>query len=390
MRPNEKIFSIYNAKIVTPDEVINNGSVIIDKGKIIEITDEVIITGENSIDAENNFLLPGFIDMHSDSIEKEIESRPGTYLATNIAIVELDKKLSASGVTTIYHSVSFADEVLIVIRSLDVVESIIREIKRLKDKLLINTFVHARYEITYTSGLPVIENLVKENMIDLISIMDHTPGQGQFKTTEQIKGYYGDRFGVDEESINNLVETRMSVRESFGEQNAKKMLDIALENKIPVASHDDDTAEQIVNAKKKGITISEFPITLEAVKAAHENNLYIALGSPNILRGYSHNKNLSARDLIKDGYGDIICSDYIPSTLLHAFFVLVDNKIRTICEAAKLFSTNPATALGLSDRTGSITEGLNADLIIVEHDKEIPRIKNTLVGGRMVYSVCMK
>lgn len=37
MRPNEKIFSIYNAKIVTPDEVINNGSVIIDKGKIIEI-----------------------------------------------------------------------------------------------------------------------------------------------------------------------------------------------------------------------------------------------------------------------------------------------------------------------------------------------------------------
>jgi alpha-D-ribose 1-methylphosphonate 5-triphosphate diphosphatase len=389
MIPNQNIFSIYNAKIVTPDKVIENGSVVIEKVKIVKIANDKIITGVNPVDAKENYLLPGFIDMHSDSIEKEIEARPGTYLATNIALFELDKKLAASGVTTIYHSVSFADEVIIVIRSLDVVESIIREINRLNDKFLINTKVHARYEITYTHGLPIIENLVKEKMIDLISIMDHTPGQGQFKTEEQIKEYYGDRFGVDKESIRNLVETRMVIRENFGIKNAKKMLEIARKFNIPVASHDDDTVEKVISAKNNGVTISEFPVSMEAVTTAHDNGLYIALGSPNILRGYSHNKNLSARDLIKDGYGNIICSDYIPSTLLHAFFILTDNNIKSLPETTKLFSANPALALGLSNLTGSIIEGLNADLILVKHDKEISRIQKTFVNGNEVYSVCM-
>jgi len=389
MKPYEEMYSIYNATIVTPDEVITNGSVVIKKGKIRNVTKGKVIVGTHAIDAKKRFLFPGFIDMHSDAIEKEIEMRPGTYLATNIAIIELDKKLAASGVTTMYHSVSFADEVLIVIRSLDVVEGIIREIKRLADKLLVKTLVHARYEITYTGGLSAIEALIKERNIDLVSIMHHTPGQGQFKTEEQIKSYYGDRFGVDQESLKNLVENRMRVREEHGIHNAKKMLDVAQKHNIPIASHDDDTAEKVTHAKENGVTISEFPVSMEAVKAAHDIGLSIALGSPNILRGYSHNKNLSARDLIREGYGEIVCSDYIPSTLIHALFKIIDNDIKSIVEAVKLFSTNPAKALGLSDKTGSIVAGLDADLILVEHDKEIPRIVKTFVCGREVYSVCM-
>jgi alpha-D-ribose 1-methylphosphonate 5-triphosphate diphosphatase len=389
MKPYHKTFSIYNAKIVTGDDIIDGGSIVIESGKIARMSRDRIITGENPFDAGNNYLMPGFIDMHSDSIEKEIESRPGTYLATNIALFELDKKLASAGVTTIYHSVSFADEVIIVIRSLDVVESIIREIKRLKDELLLKTLVHARFEITHTGGLDVIERLVNERMIDLISIMDHTPGQGQFKTESQIKGYYGDRFGVNSESIKNLIETRMSVREEHGLNNAVKMMTIARDNNIPIASHDDDTHEKVINLKQNGSIISEFPVSMEAVKAAHENGLYIALGSPNILRGYSHNRNLSARDLIAAGYGNIVCSDYIPSTLVHALFILVDKGIKSITEAVKMFSGNPASALGLSDMTGSIREGLDADLIVVRNDKEVPRIQKTYVAGREAYSACM-
>ena len=165
---------------------------------------------------------------------------------------------------------------------------------QLHDKLLINTLIHARYEITYTNGLSVIENLIKENLIDLLSIMDHTPGQGQFKTEDQIKDYYGDRFGVGDASIRNLIETRMNIREKHGSLNAQKVVDIANKYNVPVASHDDDSAEKVESVKKSGVIISEFPVTMDAVKAAKKSGLYIALGSPNILRGYSHNNNLTA------------------------------------------------------------------------------------------------
>ena len=137
------------------------------------------------------------------------------------------------------------------------------------------------------------------------------------------------------------------------------------------------------------MTISEFPVNMEAVHEAAASGIHIALGAPNILRGYSHNKNLSARDLIKNGFGDIVCSDYIPSTLLHAFFSLTDNKIKSINEAVCLFSTNPAKALGLDNETGSIKVGLDCDLILVQHDNELPRIQKTFVKGREVYSVCI-
>ncbi len=383
-----KKYSIYNAKIIKKDSIIENGSIIIEDGKIAKISENTIIEGEKSINAKGNYVFPGFIDIHSDAIEREIEARPGVYLATNIALIELDKKLAAAGITTIYHSVSFADEGVLIIRSIDIVESIIREIKRLKDNFLINTKVHARFEITNTPGIKVLKNLIEAGFIDLLSIMDHTPGQGQFNSIDKIKNYYGNRFGVNDEAIKNLVETRMALREKFGIENAIKMMEIAKSNNIVLASHDDDTASKVEFVYSYGAKISEFPISVEAVKKAHEKGMYIALGSPNILRGYSHNKNLSSRDLISNGYGDIVCSDYIPASLLHALFVLVEKNLKTLPEAVNMLTYHPAKALGIDNKTGAIREGLDADLIIVDNNFEIPRVLKTIVRGREVFSIC--
>ncbi|MGA2141367.1 MAG: alpha-D-ribose 1-methylphosphonate 5-triphosphate diphosphatase [Brevinematales bacterium] len=393
MKATKGEFSIYNANIVTPDEVIKGGSVLIEDGKISKITSEKITAagspGVRSVDAKGCYLMPGFIDIHSDVIEREIESRPGTFLSTNIALLELDKKLAASGVTTIYHSVSFADEIVIVIRSLDVVDSIIREIKRLRDTLLIKTKVHTRYEVTYSGGLPEIEKLMSEGLVDFISVMDHSPGQGQFKTEEQIRGYYGDRFGVDKKSILDLIDRRMALRERVGIENAVKMVKAAHASKVPVASHDDDTREKVVFMRKNGIRITEFPVSMEAVEEAAAAGIAISLGSPNILRGYSHNKNLSSRELLKEGYGDIVCSDYIPSTLVHSMFVLKESGIKTLSEACRLYNYNPAKCLGLAGECGAVSAGLDADLVLIDNNGEIPRILKTWVRGREVYSICM-
>ena len=67
---------------------------------------------------------------------------------------------------------------------------IITEINRLAPQLKINTKVHARYEITDALAVPYLEELLRCGGIQLLSFMDHTPGQGQFKEVVSFKQYF--------------------------------------------------------------------------------------------------------------------------------------------------------------------------------------------------------
>ncbi len=155
-----------------------------------------------------------------------------------------------------------------------------------------------------------------------------------------------------------------------------------------MAFHDDDNEEKIQWMKKKNINISEFPVNIETARIAKLNGLYVCLGVSNILRGSSQVKNLSAREAIASGYGDIICSDYSPMTILHAVFTISRLNILPLHLAVNLTSLNPARAVGMSNNTGSIEEGKDADLIMVDTSGEIPRIIKTFVAGREIFSTC--
>ena len=60
---------------------------------------------------------------------------------------------------------------------------------RLKSKLNIDTRAHCRYEITSSSSLPHLQDLIAAQQVDLLSVMDHTPGQGQFKSDQSYADY---------------------------------------------------------------------------------------------------------------------------------------------------------------------------------------------------------
>jgi alpha-D-ribose 1-methylphosphonate 5-triphosphate diphosphatase len=57
-------------------------------------------------------------------------------------------------------------------------------------------------------------------------------------------------------------------------------------------------------------------------------------------------------------------------------------------EAVNMVSLNPAVAVGIADRTGSLEPGKQADMLIVDHSQEHPRILKTFVSGREVYATC--
>lgn len=381
-------FHISNARVVTPGGDIENCVVAVDNGVISAIGQDLPLTA-SAIDAGGAYLLPGFIDLHSDAIEKEIESRPGSCLPVQLAVAELDKKLAAAGVTTIFHSITFAEKEHAILRTIDMADRIIKEVKSMSGYLNVDTRIHLRYEITDSEALPMIEGLIREGYVDLVSIMDHTPGQGQFKTLEQFRDYYNGHFSNDESLLLEIIEKRKSIKESVGLINARKIADTCNTYGIPLASHDDDTVEKIDFIASCGAVVSEFPITREALDYARHCRLMVAVGSPNIIRNGSHNGNLNALEIVRQGGADIVCSDYVPSTLIHALFKIHHECKIPLYKASRLFSRNPAKAMQLANTKGQLEPGYNADMLLVDHRLPYPRILKTYVKGREVYSSCI-
>lgn len=372
---------IKNANVVTPGGIIRNGSVVIRDGIIVDIS----LSGSfgEGISAEGLYLLPGFVDIHCDIVEKRIEPRPNVQMPFDLALIELDRELLSFGITTMFHSISFAG-VELGLRANDAAERIVREIHRLKDYFLVNTYVHARFEITNAEAIPIVRNLIMDGLVRLLSFMDHTPGQGQFRTVNSFKHYYQSVYEKKDRELDEIIAMKLRSRAKASEI-IESTARVCRSMNVPMAVHDADRGDQIEWFKKMGVIIAEFPVTHEAVRAAHRLGLFICLGAPNVLRGVSQTGNLSARDLIRDGYGSILCSDYSPMTMLHALVTLVRNNILNLHEAVAMASIYPAQAVGLGDRIGSIEIGKQADMVLVDLSSFYPRIVSTIIRGEEVY-----
>jgi alpha-D-ribose 1-methylphosphonate 5-triphosphate diphosphatase len=375
---------ITNVRVVLPNRLIDPGYVYVENGYISEVGEGSTSGGSHlpEIDGAGAYLMPGLIDIHSDAVEKEIQPRPNVTFPVSIACSELERKLAAVGITTIFHSISFsAGEG---VRSNELAATIARYLSRMSDKPhLIRNRVHLRYEITNTSAITLMDELIREGVADLLSFMDHTPGQGQYKTIEQYKKYIKKTYWLGEEEFNALVIQKMKERQAIDMSKLQSLATTARVNEVPLASHDDDAPDKIDEMYHLGATIAEFPINLATAKYARSLGMHVCVGAPNVLKGGSHENNLNAREAIDREAANILCSDYYPSGLLQALFYLVKNG-HNLPSAVCLATLNPAQATGLSDKLGSIEEGKIADLILVKLIEGRPVVIVTIVDGRVV------
>jgi alpha-D-ribose 1-methylphosphonate 5-triphosphate diphosphatase len=379
-------FIITNARLVTPDGVLHEGTLKVEHGRIAELGQHDL-HGGRVIDAGGNYLLPGFIDIHSDAIEKGIEPRPNTFFPVDVAVFELDKKLAACGITTMFHSLSFA-EMEIGLRSNGTAAKIIREIHQFRQQLKINTKIHARFEITDMEAVPFLKELIQERLVELFSFMDHSPGQGQFRDIIAFKNYYGPVYGKTDVEMDGIINRKRQAREGSSRNMVHQLVKLCQEQGIAISSHDDDSREKIGWLKEMGISLTEFPVNMEAVRSAKEQGIMVCLGSPNVVRGQSQAGNLSVREAIGQGYGDILCSDYAPMTMLHAVLKLERLGILPLHEAVRMASLHPARAVGIDGYTGSLEQGKDADMVLVDYSDNFPRILKTFVRGREVFATC--
>jgi alpha-D-ribose 1-methylphosphonate 5-triphosphate diphosphatase len=162
--------------------------------------------------------------------------------------------------------------------------------------------------------------------------------------------------------------------------------DAALRAGVTMASHDDDCAEKVAMMREIGVAISEFPVELEAARAASGHGMHVVVGAPNVLLGGSNSGNMSAVDAIREKMAAVLCSDYYAPALLPAVFHLHRAEGIPMAEAVRMASENPARAVGMEDRIGSLRPGLAADFILVEENGRNPVVREAWVAGKRVFT----
>ncbi len=376
--------SIINARVITPNEVLENASVNIENGKIDSISDvNRAASSDFVIDANGSFLMPGIIDIHTDALDAEIIPRPGADIPIAIAFRELERKMSGCGFTTVYHSMHLGYESAEThsrskYSRKEVFETIFNEAKK---HTLLNNKIHLRFEVSGVYAYESCIEFMEKGYVSLLSIMDHTPGQGQM-TKDHFMNYVM-RLGKAKEQAEAEYEERIRRPIIQGEK-LEALINLAKKLTISVASHDDDTVQKVNYMHSLGVNICEFPINLETAKHAANLGMHVIGGASNILRGGSLSGNLNMKDALLQGVVDSLCSDYYPPAILHSIFKLHHEYELPLTKAVNVASLNPAKAVGIDSYTGSIEIGKDADLLLVKLHNGIPRVTHTIVKGDVV------
>lgn len=381
---------ITGGRIVTEQEVLTGYDLLIEDGRIKKIAVNGEITGNPGeiIDVQGSFVMPGIIDIHSDMIENYIQPRSTAVMDFEFGLREAEKTLAMCGITTIFHSISMFRDGTWDVKEIRKAPQVRRLAKLIKDhekkRHLIHNRYHLRYEIDNLSCYDEVKEMIEEGDVDLLSFMDHSPGQGQYQDLDIYRRHLpGEGDNLTEEEFAALVKQE-SEKKTVSFQRLKELSDLAGEYKISVASHDDDSLSKLSLNQKLGVKISEFPITLDVAREAADRGLLTVLGAPNILLGGSHSGNLSALDAIRAGAASVLVSDYYPQSLLQAVFYLYGTSETTLVDAVRLVSLNPAKAAGIDHITGSIAEGKLADLLIISEEEKVPELRAVFAEGKKI------
>jgi alpha-D-ribose 1-methylphosphonate 5-triphosphate diphosphatase len=220
-------------------------------------------------------------------------------------------------------------------------------------------------------------------MVRLVSLMDHTPGQRQYASVEKYREYNQGRYGLTDGQIDDLIDKRLADQATYADRHRASIIALCQDRGVPLASHDDATAEHVEEAAAAGVAIAEFPTTLAAARAARAHGLAVVAGAPNLVCGRSHSGNISAVELVEAGLLDVLSSDYVPASALHGAFVLRARHGLPLPAAVAMVTSTPAQRVGLDDR-GEIAPGKRGDLVRVRVVRDIPVVGGVWrLGGRI-------
>ncbi len=370
-RASEEIV-LSNAQIVCRDESFLGCVTVVD-GVIADIA-KGRWNAPGAVDMEGAFLLPGLVDVHTDNLEKHTIPRPGVFWNPVTAAVAHDAVIVAAGITTVFDSLCVGaigkpDRRIALPRMIEGLQAAEQQALLRAEHVL-----HLRCDLAEATLIDDVEAYLDHPALRFVSILEDSPRRdpAHFASVAEKR-----KLGAESGAV-PACEDLLRIRRRISAECQRRG--------IPWGNHDDTKAWHIDEGVALGMAVAEFPLTMEAVDAAEKAGVPVIGGAPNLVAGKSHSGNISMRDLAVRRRLGMLCSDYIPASLLHAVAILVADPIGlSLPEAVRLVSTAPAEAFGMTDR-GVIEVGRRADLIQVAFNGDGPPVlQSSWCNGRRIY-----
>jgi len=371
-----------NARLVLPNEVLL-GTVVLEKGCIVDVQPGRRSSAPGAVDLGGDTLMPGVVDVHTDNLERQVQPRSNARWPSRSAMVAHDAQCAAAGVTTVLDALCLGDLGFDKDRVLTFRDGV-ADLDALADTGLLKSehFLHLRCELPASDMMDLLDPVAEHPRVRMVSLMDHSPGVGQYANLDRYRKMRmreGHASAWIEGRILELQDQRARTRSP----NRRRLLARIVPLGIVLASHDDNTAEEVAENSADGIRISEFPVSMLAASEARAHGMDVIAGAPNIVRGGSHSGNVAAADLVRRGVVDAYASDYVPSSMLEAAFASVAQTGISLTQGIAMVTANPARMAGLHDR-GRIEAGLRADLVHVREHEGMPVVRQVWRGGERV------
>lgn len=332
------------------------------------------------VDLDGYMIVPGIVDVHGDGFERHLAPRRGAMKTMQEGLVATEAELAANGITTavLAQFISWEGG----LRGYEFAEQVFCAIQQVSDTLVTDLRGQLRLETHLLDLYADLPQRMQDWGLSYVVFNDHLPHD------RLAKGQVPKRLVGQALKAGRNPDDHLRMMQDLHAQSADVpgaldwLCKVLAARGIQMGSHDDTTAEGRALWRKRGVRVAEFPETQEAAEAAAAAGDHVVLGSPNVVRGGSHNGNVSALDLISMGIGGALASDYHYPSPRRAAFMLADRGVLPLAQAWHLVSAGPATVLGLSDR-GVIATGKRADLLVL--DAQTRRVALTMSGGRVSY-----
>lgn len=377
----QRVDILTNARLVMRDQVVH-GTVVMD-GAVIAAVQPGSSAVPGALDMDGDIIIPGVVDLHTDNLERQVQPRSNARWPSRSAMVAHDAQCASAGVTTVFDALCLGDLGFDKDRIKTFQDGVVDGDALAGSGLLKSDhYLHLRCELPAADMLDLLEPVADHPRVRMISLMDHSPGVGQYYDVDRYRAMRA-RDGIDADTIERRIGELLEQRVRFRDANRRALLDRVRAGGAVLASHDDRTPDEIDENHRDGIGISEFPVAMAAAMAARAHGMQVIAGAPNIVRGGSHSGNVSAADLVRAEAVDALASDYVPASLVEAAFACVGETGITLPQGVALVTDRPAQMAGLTDR-GRIEPGLRADMVRLRVYDGLPIVRQVWRAGMRV------
>lgn len=369
-----------NARLVLPEAVVD-GTLTIRDGRIADIQPGNC-AAPSAVDCGGDIVIPGVVDVHTDNLERQVMPRANARWPSRSAFVSHDAQCAAAGVTTVLDALCLGDLGFDQGRDQTFRDGV-EDLTAMAGSGFMKSehLLHLRCELPARDMPGALEPVANHPLIAMVSLMDHSPGVGQYRDIPRYRAMRIRQTRMTDDEVERRIAQLQEQRAELREKQRAWVLSLFQGRNIPLASHDDEEAEQVRRNAEDGIRVAEFPVTMEAAEEAARIGVGVIGGAPNIVRGGSHSGNVAMMDLVRAGALDVIASDYVPPAMIESAFMVAAEV--GLPKAIAMITAAPAAMCQLHDR-GALAPGLRADLVRVRQHDGMPVVRQVWRGGERV------